>query len=200
MKAEDRYDSLIQFYCQKYQTPFDWLLVKAQIEQESAFNPIAISPAGAKGLMQLMPGTAKELGVKDPFNPKANILAGIYYLWKQYNRFPEIPNHEEKLKFSLAAYNGGRGSGDIRKGLRGVNGALHLARKATGKRTGEAGVWQTWDYTKQFLKELPNDWKQMIHYVDNIIGFWMIYKKLHQVWKWNELAQEIKDIGLKSAD
>lgn len=77
-------------------------LVKAVIGAESAFNPKAISPVGAAGLMQLMPGTAKGLGLKleERFDPDKNVEAGSRYLQQQINRFKD-----EKL--ALAAYNWG---------------------------------------------------------------------------------------------
>ncbi|MEK3749302.1 lytic transglycosylase domain-containing protein [Paenibacillus sp. FSL E2-8871] len=93
------YDDLIQTASAKYGVPVD--LIKAVIDTESSFNPNVVSSAGAKGLMQLMDGTARGLGVSDSFNPAQNIDGGVRYLSYQLKRF------EGQEKMALAAYNAG---------------------------------------------------------------------------------------------
>lgn len=78
----------------------DPLLVHALIEVESAYNPYALSPRGAEGLMQLIPGTARRLGVSDTFNLSENLLGGARHLRYLLDRFRD-------LRLALAAYNAG---------------------------------------------------------------------------------------------
>jgi hypothetical protein len=82
-------------------TGLDESLLRAVIHAESAFNPNALSIAGAQGLMQLMPGTAGDLGVNDPFEPSQNIRGGAYYLANL------LKNYAGDERRALAAYNAG---------------------------------------------------------------------------------------------
>ena len=81
-------------------TGLDPNLIRAVIQTESSFRVDAVSGAGAQGLMQLMPGTAGELGVTDPFDAYQNVNGGAAYLKRQINRFGDV-------RLALAAYNTG---------------------------------------------------------------------------------------------
>ena len=96
---EDRYDSIITQASRTYGVSFS--LLKSVIKAESNFNPLAVSPKGACGMMQLMPATAQELGVQDVFDPNENIHAGSRYLKWLLDVF------EGDVQRALAAYNAG---------------------------------------------------------------------------------------------
>ena len=95
-----KFRSHIQRAAQRHR--LDPLLLHAVITVESAYNPRAVSSAGAMGLMQLMPGTAERFGVADPFDPAANINAGARYLRILLDRFGTI-------QLALASYHAGEG-------------------------------------------------------------------------------------------
>lgn len=102
-----KYDDLIKKYAKKI--GWDWRLLASQVYQESRFNPVAKSWAGAGGLMQVMPATAESLGIKDISDPDESIRGGTYYLDLLYKRFTDIPDSLNRIIFSLASYNCGYG-------------------------------------------------------------------------------------------
>jgi len=101
------YDKLVRKYADRY--GFDWRLVTAQMYQESRFNPKARSQVGARGLMQLMPRTAKAMGIENAADPASSIQGGIRYLDWLRDRFDDKLPISERNWFTLAAYNAGAG-------------------------------------------------------------------------------------------
>ena len=101
------YDKLFMQYSQPIR--WDWRLMAAQCYQESTFDPKAVSFAGAKGLMQIMPGTADVLGLpRDKmYDPEQNIAAAAKYLGQLEGKFGDIRDRAERTNFVLASYNGG---------------------------------------------------------------------------------------------
>jgi soluble lytic murein transglycosylase-like protein len=97
----DQYDRVISEASKRHGVSFS--LLKALIKAESDFNPRAVSSAGAQGLMQLMPENIKSLNIKNPFDPRENIMGGAQYLKQLIMRF------SGKLPLAIAAYNAGPG-------------------------------------------------------------------------------------------
>jgi soluble lytic murein transglycosylase len=108
-KESAEFDRLIRAACTRYGVEFE--LVKAVIKAESAFNPWAISRAGARGLMQLMPETAADRGVADIHSPRENIDGGVRHLRLLLERF------NGNVTLALAAYNAGAGAVDKYNGI-----------------------------------------------------------------------------------
>ncbi len=99
LKPNTLFHPIISRAAAQYQIDPD--LVRAIIFAESGYNPKAVSKRGAKGLMQLMPGTAKAMGVEDCFDPEHNIFGGVKYFKKLFTQF------DGDVKLALAAYNAG---------------------------------------------------------------------------------------------
>ena len=180
-----KYSPVIKKYAKRY--GFDWRLIVAQIMQESKFREHARSPVGARGLMQLMPRTEREISSELDFqyilkNPRENIAAGIYHLKKQHSFFPHA-TYMNRMKLSLAAYNSGAGR---------VFDAQDIARY-------QKYSPDQWKHVKTYLPQLKKtDWKvhlqvwpqgkpkygyfygsdETITYVDNIWEMYEIYRHL----------------------
>lgn len=122
------YDEIIKTGAKKLE--WDWRLLAALVYQESKFNPQGESWAGARGLMQLMPETAKRFGANNVNDPAQSVKAGVNYL-KYLDRFwqKSVADSTERLKFILASYNAG---------------LSHIidAQKLTRKHDGNPGVWE----------------------------------------------------------
>ena len=98
-KGEKVFHPIIHTVSEKHDV--DPALIKAIVMAESSYNPEAVSRMGARGLMQLMPGTAESLGVEDCFNPEQNIRAGVRYFKQLFQKF------NGDIRLALAAYNAG---------------------------------------------------------------------------------------------
>ncbi len=121
------YDSLLQVNTKKIN--WDWRLLASLVYQESQFLPFKKSWAGAVGLMQLMPKTAREFGARNLLDPQENIEAGTNYLHWLQNYWKDIPDSSERVKFILASYNVGTGH-------------VQDARKLAEKYGRNPNIWQ----------------------------------------------------------
>lgn len=113
-QASTTYDKLIAASAAMYMPEVDWRLWKAQVHTESAFRPNAVSPVGAQGLAQIMPGTfmdiSRETGIRgNPFDPQTNLMAGAYYMSKMRRVFRAPRPDIERHKLACASYNAGAG-------------------------------------------------------------------------------------------
>jgi soluble lytic murein transglycosylase-like protein len=104
-----RYDKWIRQAATLYQIPEE--LVRAVIKVESDYDPTVVSPAGAQGLMQMIPATATRMQVRDAFDPRENIFGGVRYLRILANLF------NGDLDLTIAAYNAGEGAVERYKGI-----------------------------------------------------------------------------------
>lgn len=119
------YDDLIREHAERHGIPPE--LVKAVIQAESGFDRWAVSPKGAMGLMQLMPATARDLGVQNPFQPDDNIRAGVWYLATLLERF------DFDVVRALAAYNAGPERVEQYNGVPPYRETQDYVKKITGK-------------------------------------------------------------------
>ena len=184
------YDNLFMRYAPMAR--WDWRLMAAQCYQESTFDSHAYSWAGAKGLMQIMPATASQLGLsqEDIYDPEQNIYAATRYIIKLSSLFQDIENAQERQLFVLASYNGGHYH---------IRDAMALARK-NGKNPHR---WN--DVAEYVLKlELPQYYRdpvvkygymrgsETVDYVTRIYERWMKYRGVAH--------GQIKDFGSANPD
>lgn len=134
------YDNLFRKYSSV--AGVDWIMLAAQCYQESCFDPKAHSWAGACGLMQIMPSTADHLGLPrdQMYSPEANVAAAARLLRELQNSFRDVGSPAERMKFALAAYNGG---------------AFHI-RDAMALTKKHGGIPQRWDDVKRYVLLLAN--------------------------------------------
>jgi membrane-bound lytic murein transglycosylase F len=136
------YDDLLKRYASE--VGWDWRLLASQAYQESRFKPEARSWAGATGLLQLMPRTAKEFGVQDLNDPEQNVQGAVKFLkWLTDHWDGKIEDEDERLKFILASYNTGAGH---------VEDAQRLAEKYDGdpKRWEHVSYWLLQKSSQQY--------------------------------------------------
>lgn len=109
------YDEHFETYGRHFLPQYDWRWLKAQGYQESLLDPQAVSHAGAQGIMQIMPGTWREITdrlgiIASPFHPEANILVGAYYMQRMVRFWKAPRTKEERLQLAQASYNAGAGN------------------------------------------------------------------------------------------
>jgi soluble lytic murein transglycosylase-like protein len=158
------YDDLFKKYSFIYfGYNFDWRWLKAQCRAESNFNPQALSPSGAMGLMQLMPGTAKDMATflqikDDPWDIEANIAMGIMYDKKCWNVWKKETG-VERIRFMLSSYNAGIGNILLAQKISTIKDkigpVLSTLRQVTGKHSIETidYVYRIENYYKEYIKQ-----------------------------------------------
>src|SRR6185369_16932353 len=168
------YDGLLKQYAAELS--WDWRLLASQAYQESRFRPAARSWAGATGLLQLMPGTAKQFGVTNSLDPADNVQGAVKFLkWLQTFWEKRVPDQNERLKFILASYN--CGAGHVEDGQR-------LAEKYGGdpQKWEDVSYWLLQKSTQQYSSDAVVKFGfcrglEPVNYVTNILERFDHYKQ-----------------------
>ncbi|NPA38142.1 MAG: transporter substrate-binding domain-containing protein [Chlorobi bacterium] len=169
------YDEIIKKYAKDI--GWDWRLICSVIFQESRFDINSRSWTGACGLMQLMPSTAKAMGIKDPKDPEQNIKGGIKYLKHLFDQWTEIPDSIQRIKFTLASYNCG------------YNHVVD-ARNLTKKYNGNPDLWD--DNVENYLRLLSKP----KYYNDPVVKFGYVrgiepYNYVREIFDRYELYKDV---------
>ncbi|MFA9453794.1 MAG: transglycosylase SLT domain-containing protein [Candidatus Aminicenantaceae bacterium] len=154
-----QYAPLFQKYGEMYD--IDWILIAAQSFQESRFDPNARSRRGAQGLMQLLPSTAKDMGIEDISTPENNVHAGVKYLrWIEDRYFPEGDiSDDDRIRFALAAYNAGPAN-------------IRRSRTSTSQLGYDSNRW--FNHTE--LGTMQSVGLEPVHYVRNINKYYLSFR------------------------
>ncbi len=168
------YDELLKRHAPSIN--WDWRLLASQMYQESRFKPDAKSWAGAQGLLQLMPGTARQVGVRDSFDPEDNVGGAVRYLkWLDEFWDERVVDEGERLKFILASYNTGPGH---------VEDAQRLASKYGGDplRWDDVSYWLLQKSTQKYSTDEVVKFGfcrglEPVNYVDHILRRYARYKE-----------------------
>lgn len=136
-KAFFEYKALVEAAAARHN--YDPALLAAQAHQESAWKPNAVSHCGAQGLMQFMPGTWKQMGKGDPFNPADSLAAGVRYMVALLNQLGDV-------RLALAAYNWGIGN---------LTKAMNKAKSKDWDKVSEFAPKETRDYVPKILGRVP---------------------------------------------
>jgi membrane-bound lytic murein transglycosylase F len=150
------YDHFFQNNAKKYNV--EWELLAAIIHHESKFTPNLIGAGGAFGLMQFMPSTGRKYGVSAASTPEEQIEAGAIKLGKDWNYYSEIKDETQRIKFILAAYNGGSGK-------------LATARKLAVQNGLDPNLWEE-------NVELMMRGRSIGNYVKSVYSKYLYYKYL----------------------
>jgi len=166
-KHLNNYDATFKKYSKRFFGPgFDWKLFKAQGVAESQLTPNAVSQVGARGIMQLIPSTFKEVQSKNPDfiaveNPDWNIGAGIYYDRNLYTSWKEIEDGNEKLLFTFGSYNAGK----------------RTIMKAQTKAKIDSLNHTSWESISSVAHKVPKwRYKETLNYVERIKQYRVVIK------------------------
>ncbi|MFO7751000.1 MAG: membrane-bound lytic murein transglycosylase MltF [Desulfobacteraceae bacterium] len=152
---------------------FDWRMVAAIVYQESHYDARAKSRTGVRGLMQVTRKTAKEMGISNRLDPRQSIQAGIRYLHKMYQRFDDIEERQERLRFAMASYNVGYGH-------------VRDAQKLAEERGLDKNKWESMEKTlplltkREFYKNTKHGYArgwEPVRYIERIETYYDILKQ-----------------------